>query len=76
MVKKLTIDGGSDRLAEMLSISVIFINIDGIDLGIEDRSQLPEVQRLAQRLMLRIQETVKWMPQKLCILNPVSLKSY
>jgi len=48
----------SDHLAENLTVSVIFISIDGIELGAETPEEAPAIGKLAQRLMLRIQEAI------------------
>lgn len=54
---KLTLEE-SDHLAENLTVSVIFVSIDGIELSAESPETAHEIGTLAQRLMLRIQETI------------------
>ena len=55
--EKLTL-ANSDHVAENLTVSVIFISIDGIELGAKTPGEAPAIGTLAQRLMLRIQETI------------------
>eukprot|EP00039_Didymoeca_costata_P010268 m.137830 g.137830 ORF g.137830 m.137830 type:complete len:1191 (+) comp14763_c0_seq1:324-3896(+) len=58
VVTRLTHREESGRLAEMLPISVVFVCIEGINLGVESQDDVSNVKQLGQRLMLRVQETI------------------
>lgn len=49
--------GQDGRLAEMLNVSVVFVNVKGIDLHAADEADSARALQVAQRLMLRVQES-------------------
>lgn len=52
------VDQDGSHLAEMLKLSVIFMSVEGLDLVAKNEGDLKRVKNLAQRFMLKIQESV------------------